>query len=56
VPENYHTLTYTLEDAGGRTLLALRQDNNASAEEARHSSANWQRMLETLRSVVESTP
>jgi uncharacterized protein YndB with AHSA1/START domain len=56
VPENYHTLTYTLTEADGGTRLTLDQDNNGSDEEARHSAANWQQMLDSLRAVVESTP
>ena len=28
-PENYHTLTWTLEDQTGKTKLTLSQDNNA---------------------------
>jgi len=55
VPENYHTLTYTLRADGDRTRLELSQDNNASAEEAEHSAGNWKQMLEALKSVVEST-
>ncbi|HEX4443474.1 MAG TPA: SRPBCC domain-containing protein [Galbitalea sp.] len=55
-PENYHTITYTLERSGGATRLELTQDNNHSEEEVRHSASHWQQALETLRSVVESTP
>jgi uncharacterized protein YndB with AHSA1/START domain len=56
IPANYHTLTYTLVAVDGGTLLRLEQDNNASEEEAKHSAANWQHMLDGLKSVVESTP
>jgi len=56
VPENYHTLTYTLTPQGAATRLELVQDNNASPAEAEHSAANWKQMLESLKSVVESTP
>ena len=55
VPENYHTITYTLRDVGGSTLLSLEQDNNGSEEEAAHSSANWSQMLTALKAVVESS-
>jgi uncharacterized protein YndB with AHSA1/START domain len=55
-PENYHTLTYTLRPDGDHTHLELTQDNNSTAAEAEHSTANWQQMLESLKSVVESTP
>jgi uncharacterized protein YndB with AHSA1/START domain len=56
VPENYHEITYTLSDENGTTNVRLTQDNNGSEEEREHSAANWQQMLESLRSVVESTP
>ena len=56
VPENYHELAYTLEPVGEGTRVQLTQDNNGSDEEVEHSAANWQQMLESLRSVVESTP
>jgi uncharacterized protein YndB with AHSA1/START domain len=53
-PENYHTLVYELEGNGGQTHISLSQDNNASAEEAEHSQANWEKMLAGLKEVVES--
>lgn len=56
LPENYHEIRYTLEPHGDGTRLELTQDNNSSAAEAEHSSANWQKMLDALKSVVESTP
>jgi uncharacterized protein YndB with AHSA1/START domain len=54
-PENYHTLTYTLEPDGGGTTLTLEQDNAASADEAKHDSENWTMMLEGLKKVVEGS-
>lgn len=53
VPENYHTLVYTLAEDGENTRVTLSQDNNASEEEAEHSKANWQQMLQGLKSHVE---
>jgi uncharacterized protein YndB with AHSA1/START domain len=53
VPENYHTITYSLAERDGTTHLTLTQDNNGSAEEAEHSSAVWQDMLVGLKHVVE---
>ncbi|MGH3667351.1 MAG: SRPBCC domain-containing protein [Acidimicrobiia bacterium] len=53
VPENYHTLTYEIEERRGKTHLSLSQDNNASAEEAEHSKGNWEMMLAGLKEVVE---
>jgi uncharacterized protein YndB with AHSA1/START domain len=54
VPENYHTLTYKLVGEGDTTQLSLSQDNNASAEEAEHSTGMWQTMLEGLKQVAEA--
>ena len=54
VPENYHTLTYTLEAAGAGTTVTLTQDNNDSYESVEHSQKNWTTMLEELKKVVES--
>lgn len=55
-PENYHTITYTLDPQSDGTRLELSQDNNASEAEAEHSAANWQQMLDALKTEVESTP
>jgi len=52
-PDNYHEITYSLEPDGDFTRLTLEQDNNATDAEARHSSENWQAMLEGLRKVAE---
>ena len=53
VPENYHTVTYTLAPVEDGTLLSLSQDNNASQDEAEHSQATWEQMLAGLRQVAE---
>lgn len=53
VPENYHTLTYTLAERGGTTHVTLTQDNNASAEEATHAGEMWTTMLAGLKDTVE---
>ncbi len=55
VPENYHTLVYELGENDGVTTVSLSQDNNGSEEEAEHSRANWQMMLDGLRQHVERT-
>jgi uncharacterized protein YndB with AHSA1/START domain len=53
-PENYHTLTYTLDERGGSTHVSLSQDNNGSEADAERATANWATMLEGLKSTVES--
>ena len=56
VPENYHTLEYTLapQGDGGTTEVTLTQDNNATEQEAEHSAENWKQMLDGLKKVVEA--
>ncbi|SFR85888.1 Uncharacterized conserved protein YndB, AHSA1/START domain [Microbacterium sp. cf046] len=56
VPENHHTLTYTLTPRGGSTEVRLEQDNNPTSEAAEHAAGNWQMMLDGLKSVVEGEP
>ncbi|HET7820195.1 MAG TPA: SRPBCC domain-containing protein [Ornithinibacter sp.] len=52
-PENYHTIVYRLSGGDGPTTVALTQDGNDSAEQAEQFRANWQGMLEALKSTVE---
>jgi uncharacterized protein YndB with AHSA1/START domain len=54
-PENYHTLTWTLQDQGGRTLLTLAQDNNSTAEAAEHSQGMWDRLVADVKRLSERT-
>jgi uncharacterized protein YndB with AHSA1/START domain len=54
VPENYHTVTYDLDEHDGHTHVALTQDNAGSEQEAEHSSGMWQQMLDGLKKQVES--
>jgi uncharacterized protein YndB with AHSA1/START domain len=53
IPENYHTLTWTLEADGDTTQLTLTQDNNESEDAARHSEDNWTSVLQGLKELVE---
>lgn len=52
-PENYHTVTYDLAPEGQATTVVLTQDGNESEEQAEQFSANWQGMLDALKSTVE---
>jgi uncharacterized protein YndB with AHSA1/START domain len=54
-PENYHHVLYELQETGGSTSVRLTQDNSSSAEEAEHSAANWQMMLDGLKKVAEQS-
>jgi uncharacterized protein YndB with AHSA1/START domain len=54
-PENYHTVTYELAARGGEAILTVRQDNNASQEDAdAMAEKNWGPVLEGLKAVVEN--
>jgi len=53
VPENYHTMTYELEDDGGHTNVLLSQDNNATEEDLKHSQQMWDSMLTGLKKLLE---
>ena len=52
VPENYHRVSYLLEDKGGSTGVTLKQDNtpDGSVEDFRN---NWQTVLGNLKELVE---
>jgi uncharacterized protein YndB with AHSA1/START domain len=54
VPENYHTVEYTLHDNGHRTLVTITQDNNPDAEAQAHSADNWSQSLQSLKKSVEA--
>jgi uncharacterized protein YndB with AHSA1/START domain len=53
-PENYHTVKCELGEEGGKTILTLTQDNNATQEEADGMAKNnWGPMLEGLKQTAE---
>jgi uncharacterized protein YndB with AHSA1/START domain len=52
-PENYHTLSYELEQRGDHTNIVLTQDGNGSEAEAERASATWAAMLDGLKKTVE---
>ncbi|MEP7059898.1 MAG: SRPBCC domain-containing protein [Actinomycetota bacterium] len=53
-PENYHTVTISLEPAGDGTLVSLSQDNVGSDEERTQSEGTWMAMLTGLKTYVEA--
>jgi uncharacterized protein YndB with AHSA1/START domain len=53
VPENYHTLVYTLTPIDHGTHVTLTQDNNGSDDEAQHATENWQQALQGIKAHVE---
>jgi uncharacterized protein YndB with AHSA1/START domain len=53
-PENYATVTYTLEDMDGKaTRLTITQDNIPTEAARAHSEANWQGVLQGLKQLLE---
>ena len=53
VPENYQTVRYELSTEGSGTRLTVRQDNNATQEDANHSAQNWNMVLDGMKSLLE---
>jgi uncharacterized protein YndB with AHSA1/START domain len=53
-PENYHTLTYELTGDDATTTLTLKQDNNATQDEAnKMAEDNWGPVLKGLKETAE---
>ncbi|HKY53316.1 MAG TPA: SRPBCC domain-containing protein [Anaerolineales bacterium] len=52
-PENYHTVTYQLSEQNGQTEVTITQDNNATPEEADHSTQNWNTVLDSMKKLLE---
>ena len=52
LPENYHELTYQLQDEGAATRLTLEQDNTPP-ESVEDFRTNWETMLGNLKELVE---
>jgi uncharacterized protein YndB with AHSA1/START domain len=53
LPENYSTVTYELSEARGETTLTVIQDNNPTRESADHSQGNWEKVLQTMKALLE---
>lgn len=54
VPENHHTLTWSIDETGTGTRVTLTQTNNPTQEAADHSSASWARALHALKTTSET--
>ncbi len=52
-PENHHTVTIEIVEAGKQTRVSLSQDNNAGEEARQHSEQNWKMMLDGLKKLLE---
>lgn len=53
-PENYHTVEYSLVDAGEGTTVTITQGNNKSDDEVEHSSETWRTVLQNLKEFLEA--
>ena len=53
-PENYNTVTYTLEKEGNGTRLTLMQDNIHSEKELEHLKENWNTVLAKIKEIAET--
>ena len=53
-PENYHIVTFDLQDEGSQTIVSLTQSNNPTEEMRKHSEENWILILQSLKSLVEA--
>ena len=53
IPENYHLITYNLDDKNGITMLTIVQENIQSQEARDHSEKNWEMVLNKIKEIVE---
>lgn len=53
-PENYQTISYTVEPKGGDTLLTITQANAGSVEQQEHSEQNWKMVMGEMKKLVEN--
>jgi uncharacterized protein YndB with AHSA1/START domain len=54
-PENYVIVTYELKGEDGDVDLTLTQENIPDEKTKTHSEANWKKVLDNLKKVVEET-
>lgn len=52
-PENYVTVTNTITEKDGKTLLEITQENVPTEEMRQHSEQNWNKVLHGLKDLVE---
>lgn len=51
-PENYSTLTFSLESAGNKTALTLNQKGFANQKARDHAEQNWTMVFEKIREIT----
>lgn len=52
IPENYHTLTWTIT-GDGPVELTLSQDNNPDEAAALHSTTMWENLVRSVKDIAE---
>lgn len=52
-PENYVNVTYLLSQKDNATTLTITQENIADEKTKEHSEANWKKVLEDLKKLLE---
>lgn len=52
-PENYHTLTWTVEEEAGSTRLTLVQDNNPDPTAVEHAQGMWDSLVADVKGIAE---
>ncbi|RCH56185.1 SRPBCC domain-containing protein [Mucilaginibacter hurinus] len=52
-PENYHNVSYNLEEANGITTLTITQDGVKDQAQKEHSEENWQGVMGGLKKLLE---
>lgn len=53
VPENYHNVTYKLNEIPGGTEYIVEQEGLETEDAARHTEQNWASIMEKLRELLE---
>lgn len=52
-PENYHNVTYKLNEVGPSTEFIVEQDGLETEDAAEHSEKNWAGIMDALRQMLE---
>ena len=53
IPENYNTITYTLTEQNGGTLLSINQTNCEDEAQQKHSEENWMMIMTAMKKLIE---
>ncbi len=53
LPENYHTVTYTVTPRGSQSEVSIANDHNPNEESRDHSAQNWAGVLKSLKELLE---